>query len=174
MADEFSIVPMASIHVEEISRLDGLCYGEDEKWPVDSYFTELERGYAHYLVVLKDEQVIGAGGIWVFFGQAEISTILIDPQWQGRRLGSLLLASLIEEATKYGADEATLEVRNSNLVAIKVYKKFGFEQIGWRRKYYADGEDAQLMQSKGWQSEEFKEKVAKFLATWHLKEREDE
>ena len=171
MADEFSIVPMASIHVEEISRLDGLCYGEDEKWPVDSYLTELERGYAHYLVVLKDEQIIGVGGVWVFFDQAEISTIFMDPSWQGRGLGSLLFAHLVKEAIEWGADEATLEVRNSNLAAIKVYEKFGFKQIGWRRKYYADGEDARLMQSTHWQSEKFESFVTKFLDDWHLKER---
>jgi [ribosomal protein S18]-alanine N-acetyltransferase len=45
-----------------------------------------------------------------------------------------------------GLERATLEVRLSNEAAIGLYHQFGFEDVGLRRRYYADtGEDALIM-----------------------------
>ena len=109
------------------------------------------RGLAHrFRRVIErpalDRSIIGYGGQWVIIDEAHISTIAVAKPWRGRGLGELLLASMIERAAHRGAELVTLEVRVSNTVAQGLYKKYGFEIVGRRKRYYGDnGEDAHIM-----------------------------
>jgi ribosomal-protein-alanine N-acetyltransferase len=79
-------------------------------------------------------------------GEAHISTIAVATAWRKRGLGELLLWSMLTRATLMGAFEATLEVRVTNQGAQRLYRKYGFETVGRRRRYYQDnGEDAWIM-----------------------------
>ena len=90
--------------------------------------------------------VLGYGGFWSILDEGHISTIAIDPSWRGRGLGELILVALIDAAIVGGAGELTLEVRISNVVAQNLYQKYGFVQVGVRKRYYHDNnEDALIM-----------------------------
>lgn len=96
----------------------------------------------------------GFAGMWTVYDEAHITTIGIDPAWQGLGLGELLLAALIDEAIRRGADRLTLEVRVSNEIARRLYQKYGFQVIGQREAYYTDNrENALLMTSPSLRSE---------------------
>lgn len=98
------------------------------------------------LTVGETKQLIGYAGFWLMADEAHVSIIAVDPAWRGKRLGELLLLNLLHLACEQQAILATLEVRRSNVVAQKLYEKYGFEQVGQRRRYYRDtGEDALLM-----------------------------
>lgn len=74
-----------------------------------------------------------------------IMNIAVDPELQGRGLGAALLTRLLEEVGDESA-RYTLEVRQSNTAAIRLYERFGFRAAGMRRRYYQDnGEDAVIM-----------------------------
>jgi ribosomal protein S18 acetylase RimI-like enzyme len=60
-------------------------------------------------------------------------------------VGQQLLTDLLEYARRQNALTATLEVRVSNQVAQRLYRKYRFEDVGRRPRYYRDGEDALLM-----------------------------
>jgi ribosomal-protein-alanine N-acetyltransferase len=93
--------------------------------------------------------IAGFAGMWIIFDEAHITTIGVDPAYRGRGLGELLLLALIDEAIRRGANWLTLEVRVSNEVAQALYRKYGFEIHGTRRRYYSDnGEDAYIMWSR--------------------------
>ena len=68
-------------------------------------------------------------------GEAHIMNICVDPDVQKRGVGSKLLEKMIELATKK-AETIFLEVRPSNKVAIALYEKRGFNEIGVRKNYY--------------------------------------
>jgi ribosomal-protein-alanine N-acetyltransferase len=90
--------------------------------------------------------VVGYAGYWFVVDEAHISTIAVHPEWRGRGVGEHLLVHLLGQALDLGAVAATLEVRVSNTAAQNLYRKYGFEQVGRRRRYYRDnGEDALLM-----------------------------
>ncbi len=90
--------------------------------------------------------ILGYGGFWVVAGEAHISTIAVHPNWRRRGIGELLLVAMLDRAIELGAEIATLEVRVSNIVAQNLYRKYSFEQVGLRRRYYSDrGEDALIM-----------------------------
>ncbi len=78
-----------------------------------------------------------------------LMNVAVDPDQKGGGIGTALLERLIEEAGDGGRDPAprfTLEVRTSNVGAIRLYERFGFRAAGMRRRYYQDnGEDALIM-----------------------------
>jgi ribosomal-protein-alanine N-acetyltransferase len=93
--------------------------------------------------------VAGFAGMWTVFDEAHITTIGVDPAYRGRGLGELLLVTLLDEAVRRGANWLTLEVRVSNEVAQRLYRKYGFGIHSTRRRYYSDnGEDAYIMWSR--------------------------
>ena len=94
----------------------------------------------------NDLALLGYGGFWMMLEEAHICTLAVRPEWRGRGLGELLLASLIERAMERKAEVLTLEARVSNLVAQNLYSKYGFKVVGRRKGYYSDnGEDALIM-----------------------------
>ncbi|HXV99945.1 MAG TPA: ribosomal protein S18-alanine N-acetyltransferase [Anaerolineae bacterium] len=89
--------------------------------------------------------IIGLAGFWLMVDEAHISTIAIHPDWRGLGLGEWLLLSLIETAQTLQAQTATLEVRPSNQIALALYQKYHFEQVGLRPRYYSDNDEDALI-----------------------------
>jgi ribosomal-protein-alanine N-acetyltransferase len=77
--------------------------------------------------------------------ELHVSTIAVDRRWQGRGLGELLLLNMLTMAYEMPVTMATLEVRRGNLVAQSLYRKYRFEVVGERRRYYEGREDALIM-----------------------------
>ncbi len=65
-------------------------------------------------------------------------------EYQGRGIGSALLREELDRFSEV-VKAVYLEVRVSNVKAIRIYKKFGFKPIKVLKRYYMDGEDAYLM-----------------------------
>jgi len=89
--------------------------------------------------------IVGYGGFWLMAGEAHITTIAVRPELRRRGIGELLLVAMLDRATELGAEVATLEVRVSNIAAQTLYRKYGFRQVGLRRRYYSNNEDALIM-----------------------------
>ncbi len=98
------------------------------------------------LGITKESRVIGYVGFRLRPNDAHISTIAVHPDWRGRGLGELLLLTAIEKVLELENDVVTLEVRASNLVAQRLYRKYSFRFMGVHQNYYRDGEDAWLME----------------------------
>ncbi len=108
----------------------------------------LHVGYCCWVVEL-DETIIGYGVMSVVIDESHILNLCIHPDWQGRGLGRKLIQRLLKIARQHGAEKAFLEVRENNRVALALYDKLGFAEIGRRQNYYPalDGEreDAMVM-----------------------------
>jgi ribosomal-protein-alanine N-acetyltransferase len=104
--------------------------------------------------------VVGYGGFWLVVDEAHISTIASGTAWRGRGIGELMLLAMVERSVELGAVLVTLEVRVSNSVAQNLYRKYGFEVVGRRPRYYRDNdEDADLMTVNQIQSEAYRAKL---------------
>jgi ribosomal-protein-alanine N-acetyltransferase len=102
--------------------------------------------------------IVGYAGLWLMTDEAHITTIAIDPDFQGNGLGELLLVALIDRAKSIGARWLTLEVRVTNEVAQRLYEKYTFKEMGVRRRYYSDNnEDALVMWTDPIDSDVFQE-----------------
>lgn len=116
-------------------------------WTKEAFYRELTQNrLACYLVALADGRVIAYAGAWLILDEAHVTNIAVHPSFRGRKVGELLMRSLMLLARSKGARQMTLEVRASNLVAQNLYRKLGFSTQGRRPKYYTDNqEDALIM-----------------------------
>ena len=100
----------------------------------------------HTFLVEEGGQVCGYGCLIVLFEDAELANIAVAPTHRKQGVGKLLMEKMHDYAKTLGAERMLLEVRVSNESAIGLYQKYGYERYGIRKNYYADGEDAYLMQ----------------------------
>ncbi|ALX49129.1 ribosomal protein S18-alanine N-acetyltransferase [Lentibacillus amyloliquefaciens] len=135
----------------ELTDIDDVMAVETESftapWPKDVILHELTNNqYAHYYVILLDQQVVGYSGLWHVIDDAQITNIAIAPTCRGKKLGETLFFYTLEAAIKLGAKRLSLEVRVSNTIAQRMYRKFGLVPGGIRKNYYTDDqEDAIVM-----------------------------
>jgi [ribosomal protein S18]-alanine N-acetyltransferase len=145
-------VPMTVEDLDAIMEIERHSF--PSPWTIEAYRRELRRNmYGSYWVVRPGVVVAGErkvpvlayGGMWLMGEDAHITTIATHPDWRRCKLGEWLLLRMLGAARTRGAEMATLEVRVSNLPAIALYEKLGFEEVGLRKGYYHDsGEDALL------------------------------
>ncbi|MET9337333.1 MULTISPECIES: ribosomal protein S18-alanine N-acetyltransferase [unclassified Nonomuraea] len=128
---------------------------ERETFPLDAWSEGMLRGELadqprtrHYVVAVDGGEIIGYAGLAVAADQADVQTIAVRSARQGEGVGSAMLTDLLDEARRRAAQEIFLEVRADNPRARSVYERFGFEEIGVRRRYYDDGTDAIMMKRK--------------------------
>ena len=100
---------------------------------------------ALYLVAKEDGNIVGIASAYNILGDAEILNIAVKEEYRGRKIGKLLLNSLINELKNKNASRITLEVAQDNERAIALYEKNGFEPI-YRRKNFYRGKDAIVME----------------------------
>ncbi|MFB1052213.1 ribosomal protein S18-alanine N-acetyltransferase [Paraliobacillus sp. JSM ZJ581] len=142
---EVVIRQMTMDDIEQVKIIEEACFSVP--WTEDIYQKELtENAYAAYYVIEKDRQIIGFCGLWIVIDEAQITNIAILPNYRGFGYGSYLFQYIINQAMLAGAVRLSLEVRVSNLVAQKLYRKFGLKPAGIRKNYYTDNnEDAMVM-----------------------------
>ncbi|WP_020063199.1 ribosomal protein S18-alanine N-acetyltransferase [Bacillus sp. 123MFChir2] len=116
-------------------------------WTAEAFEREINMNeYAHYVVLETEEGIIGYCGLWIILDESHITNIAILPKYRGLKLGVVLLQEVMNKARTFGAKTMTLEVRVSNEVAKKLYRKFGFQNGGIRKRYYTDNyEDGLVM-----------------------------
>jgi len=97
-------------------------------------------------VAVKDNLVVGYGGVWLILDEGHITNIAVHPEYRGIGVGNAILEALIEICKIEQITSMTLEVRKSNTIAQNLYKKYGFLEEGIRKNYYTDTkEDGVIM-----------------------------
>ena len=95
------------------------------------------------IIAVKNGEIVGFAGIWYSVDDAHITNIVVRKSYRNKGIGSLLLEKLIELAKP--KTSLTLEVNTKNEIAQKLYLKYGFKNLGIRKKYYDGIEDAYIM-----------------------------
>ena len=107
---------------------------------------------------MSAEYVAGLVGLWFVMDEAHVVIIGNRPADRRKGIGELLLIAAMEAAIRRGARLVTLEVRSSNKAARALYYKYGFREVGVRKRYYADNnEDAVIMTTPPVQGEEYRQ-----------------
>ncbi|MCS3916687.1 ribosomal-protein-alanine N-acetyltransferase [Caldanaerobacter subterraneus subsp. tengcongensis MB4] len=142
---EVIIRPMTEDDIDEVMEIEKLSF--TTPWSREAFVGEVTKNScARYIVAEVDKKVVGYAGFWVVLDEGHITNIAVHPEYRGKGIGSRLMEGLIDLAKKNGITSMTLEVRESNLVAQNLYKKFGFKVLGRREGYYQDNnEDAIVM-----------------------------
>ncbi|MEK9659922.1 MAG: ribosomal protein S18-alanine N-acetyltransferase [Chloroflexota bacterium] len=168
----FSLRPMEEGDIEQVAAMEREAF--PTVWPPTSFTKELRNGRAEYLVcvaqgryltqlthgrrglarlfgkgkreAVEREELVGYLGMWYMAGEAHIIEVAVRESHRRRGLGELLLLGAVELALERGQSDVTLEARVSNDAAKALYLKYGFREVGLRRRYYSDNnEDAIIM-----------------------------
>ncbi len=134
-------LPAAKAEAPALATLHAQAFPPEEAWGPDA------------MVLMLD--MPGAFGLWrpdaglvlarVVLDEAEILTLAVVPAARRQGLGATLLAAALAEAARRGATAMLLEVAKANQPARALYAAQGFTQVGLRRRYYANGDDALLL-----------------------------
>lgn len=127
----------------EVMDLERLCFRTH--WTREQFLLGLEREAFHILGIRTQDALLAYVAFSLIAGEMEIMNIATHPSHRRKGLAALLLASTLEISRKKSAQQAFLEVRRSNQGAIDLYQKFGFIQVGTRKRYYPDNNEDALL-----------------------------
>jgi ribosomal-protein-alanine N-acetyltransferase len=138
---------MTSADLDNVVKLEVALFGE-EAWSRQMLVGELGQQPAtrYYIVAEEAGALVGYAGLLAAGAQADVLTIAVSTARWGEGIGSQLLSGLLSEAARRGCTEIFLEVRADNTRAQRLYRWWGFDDIGVRRGYYQpSGMDAIVM-----------------------------
>jgi ribosomal-protein-alanine N-acetyltransferase len=139
------IGPMRIEDVDEVALMERLIF--PSPWPRQAFVDEIKEGSGSFsLVARSGKPLAGYLVAWFVLDEAHLGNIAVNPELRRRQIATALMKRLIEEADERMVTRITLEVRVSNVAAIRLYRNFGFRAISMRRGYYVDNrEDAFVM-----------------------------
>jgi len=137
------IEKMTKKHLEEIK--DILKEEFDEFWTDNVLEKELENPLSDYIAAIENGKVVGYAGIWQPIDEAHITNIVTKKDKRGNHIGARMLEEIINLAKNKNLKSVTLEVNEHNEIAIRLYKKYNFVELGKRSKYYNNTDDAIIM-----------------------------
>ena len=137
-----NIRPAQDKDMPAIGELEKACLPAGDVWS-EALLSNMFTGSYDKIFVLEDEStVIGYINTRDIGGDVDLMSICVAPEYQGRGCGAMLMERILAEPY----DRIILEVRESNVKAIGLYEKFGFEKYARRREYYSNpAEDAIIM-----------------------------
>ena len=143
---EIKVVPMTADHLEELEKLERICFSRP--WSRKMLAEELENECAAFLVAedAATGQVVGYAGLLVVADEGYITNVAVRPDCRRQGVASQLLEVFMNFAKGNRLAFLTLEVRASNYDAIALYGSRGFRSVGRRKNYYEHPkEDAVIM-----------------------------
>jgi ribosomal-protein-alanine N-acetyltransferase len=119
-------------------------------WTLGMFKKELVSAHSRCLcawIDVEEKRVVTAYIIfWLVAGEAHLHNLAVDKEYRGQCIASQLMEAMRKIAKQNQVVTQTLEVRESNKEAIKLYRKYGFVVKGTRPLYYTDTkEDALIM-----------------------------
>lgn len=142
-------VLMNDSHVEAVAQLEQRCF--NDPWSVNSIKSELNNPLSLWLVAVEDGFLAGYVGSQSVMGWSDMMNLAVAPEYRRQGVGERLVNALIERLRENQISCLTLEVRVSNLTAIALYDKLGFQQVGRRPNYYRNPKEDALILRKEWQ-----------------------
>lgn len=106
---------------------------------------ELNLNVAHLFVALCEGRIVGYIDYWRVGPEIHLITIAVHPDWRNHRIGSRLIEFMLADARRNRVETVSLDVRPSNAAGLRLYSKYGFRQVGVRKKYYQDNDEDALV-----------------------------
>ena len=132
-------------HIDAIEAMEKRCFSVP--WTREMLIKQLPDDMHIFLAAEDDNgEAVGYVGLMYVLDEGYISNVAVLPERQRQGIGDMLIEELILRARAKKLSFVTLEVRETNLAAQRLYKKHGFTEVGRRRNYYErPTEDALLM-----------------------------
>lgn len=127
----------------EVVRLEKELFGDH--WDYDDFKKELDSDLSHMYVLTIDEKIVGYIAITILYERVEITDLAIAKDKQRQGYAKLLLDHVTKVAKDQGCEVMSLEVKVTNIPALRLYEGYDFIVMRKRERYYKDGTDAYEM-----------------------------
>lgn len=142
---EITICPMTEDDLEQVLSIEQRSF--PHPWLRQHFIDELNSPYALPLSAFDGSGLlVGYICPMQLLDEGHILNVAVDPDLRGSGAGRMLVQQVLDDCRAAGASFVSLEVRESNLPAITLYRKMGFVEMGKRKRYYENGEDALMME----------------------------
>jgi len=139
-----TVQPLRWWHIDAVHDLEASLFPADA-WSREQFWSELAQPTRSYVVAMDGDVVAGYAGVFCLPPDADIQTVGVDAERQGRGIARRMLDTLLADVDAAGATHTMLEVRAGNDAALALYHRLGFVEISRRPRYYSDGVDAIIM-----------------------------
>jgi ribosomal-protein-alanine N-acetyltransferase len=138
------LAPMRRTDVPGVLAIERAVF--EDPWTQRLFEEELDQRTSRaYRCAWVGSRIVGFAGQMFVDDETHVNNIAVDPAWQGRRLGTVLLLDLVRTGLRHGARHLTLEVRVGNEPALALYHRFGMAPVGVRPRYYPGNVDALIL-----------------------------
>jgi ribosomal-protein-alanine N-acetyltransferase len=138
------IRPMTLADMEDVLTVERACH--THPWSEKQLRAELESPVSSIDLGRVGKHLAGFICTWFVCGELHILDVATAPAFRRRKVASRLLDHVLARSRSMGMEKAFLEVRVSNRGAMALYEAFGFRRAALRPRYYADSEDAVVME----------------------------
>lgn len=138
-----TITKLNGNYINEILKINDICFNSHK----NEYIITEELNNPNYTVLgcIFENELCGYLSYSNICGEIEICKIATLPKFRQKGVACALLEKMLnDDYTK-----VFLEVRKSNVPAINLYKKFGFEEINRRKNYYSNPTEDAIIMIKG-------------------------
>ena len=133
-----TFAPMRAEDIAAVAAIEQTIYSAP--WSQGNFADSLAAGYCAWVVQIDAgsflQRVIGYFILMPAVDEAHLLNVSVAREWQHRGVGRASLEKIVEIARGHRATILILEVRPSNVRALRVYRRFGFSAIGVRPRYY--------------------------------------
>lgn len=136
------IKPFEEKYIDDVYEIEKACFSNP--WSRADLAKQLDLETSHFLVADVDGRAVGYMGLQIFSGEGYVTNVAVLPQHRGQGIA----LALINEQLKNKMDFITLEVRESNIPAIRLYEKAGFKNMGIRPKFYSNPTENAIIMTK--------------------------
>ena len=105
-------------------------------WSKKSFSDSLQSNHTLYVVAEIDKSIVGYCGMYLSFNEGNITNVAVDPSHRRKKIAGQMLKYILKRAKEKEITDVILEVRETNVPAIKLYEQIGFEEAGIRKNFY--------------------------------------
>ena len=129
-------------HLDGVVNIENICFAHP--WSKADLERQLNLDTSHFAVATLDGNVVGYMGLQIFCGEGYVTNVAVLPEYRRQGIAKMLIEKQLQNEMSF----ITLEVRESNLPAIKLYESCGFENVGIRPKLYSNPTENAIIMTK--------------------------
>ncbi len=134
---------MQACDISAIAEIERQCFAHP--WTEEQLREEPDNPTARFYAVIINSRAVAYIGANNIAGEVYITNVAVLPEYRGKGFASCLMGVLLSVSSKEKAEFVSLEVRESNQTAIRLYEKLGFAEQGRRKRFYRDPEEDALI-----------------------------
>lgn len=141
-----SIREMTLEDIEQVYHLEKSIFSIP--WSKESFESSIKNKDTLFIVAVKEGEILGYLGIYIFSEEADISNVAVYEKYRRQHIAKQMMEYILAKVKVSGVKHITLEVRETNVAAIKLYESMGFVEAGIRKNYYKEPTENALIMWK--------------------------